>query len=150
VHTICLRLLQLHLAFIALFHVAIGVGLNVTPEFIPIVAKSYGAERVEVTDQLLVLVKPIGAFMFTLGVMAAVAAVRPLRYRAVIFSFAGLFFIRAMQRVLWGHEQTAAFGIPRERIIGNMVFFFLMSAVLVGLYLYVEFRSPAEPAKGQP
>src|SRR5579871_1770809 len=115
-HTIWLRVLQAHLWMIGVFHVVIGVGLNVSPEFIPVVAKWYGAERVDVTDQLLVLVKPIGAFMFILGVLAAVAAVRPLRYRAVIYSFAGLFFIRALQRLVWGHEQTAAFGISREHV----------------------------------
>ena len=151
--TIWLRVLQAHLWIICAFHVVVGVGLNVSPEFIPVVARWYGAERVDVTDQLLVLVKPIGAFMFILGVLAAVAAIRPLQYRAVIYSFAGLFFIRAMQRVVWGHEQTAAFGIPREHVNGNMVFFFLMAVATVVLYRYVESRSraaPTEPSRGKP
>jgi hypothetical protein len=142
-NTTWLRVLQGYLWFICAFHVIMGVGLNASPKFIPVVAAWYGAdpERVDVTPQLLVLVKPIGAFMFILGVLAAVAAIRPLRYRAVIYAFAGLFFIRAMQRVVWGHEQTEAFGIPYGHVMVNMVFFFLMAVTLAGLYRYVESRS---------
>jgi hypothetical protein len=152
-YKIWILLLQVHLWIISAFHVVIGVGLNLSPEFIPVVGKWYGAERVDVTDQLLVLVRPIGAFMFILGVLAAVAAVRPLRYRAVIYSFAGLFFIRALQRLVWGREQTAAFGIPPERVTGSMVFFFVMAVALVVLCRYVEIRSRAAetvPSGGQP
>jgi hypothetical protein len=142
-NTTWLRVLQAYLWMICAFHVIIGVGLNVSPDFIPVVARWYGAERVDITHQLLVLVKPIGAFMFILGVLAGVAAVRPLRYRAVVYSFAGLFFIRSMQRVLWGHEQTEAFGIAPERVTASLVFFLLMAVTLLALYLYVERRSTA-------
>jgi hypothetical protein len=145
-HTIWLRVLQINLWMVCAFHGVIGVGLNVSPDFIPVVAKWYGATQVDITPQLLVLVRPIGAFMFILGVLAAVAAIQPLRYRAVIYSFAGLFFIRALQRVVWGNEQTAAFGIPQERVIGSMVFFFLLAVVLVVLYRYVESHSRAAVA----
>jgi hypothetical protein len=142
-NTTGLRILQAYLWMICAFHVVIGVGLNVSPDFIPVVAKWYGAEHVDVTSQLLVLVKPIGAFMFILGVMAGVAAVRPLRYRAVVYSFAGLFFIRAMQRVIWGQEQTDAFGIPPDRVTASLLLFLVMSMTLFALYLYVERHSSA-------
>lgn len=141
-NTAGLRVLQAYLWMICIFHVVMGVGLNLSPEFSRVVARWYGAERVDVTDQLLVLVKPIGAFMFTLGALAGVAAVRPVRYRAIVYSFSALFLIRAGQRLLWGHEQTAAFGIPAARVTTAMVMFFVMSVTLFALYRYVENRSP--------
>src|SRR5204863_2172524 len=100
------------------------------------------------TDQLLVIVKPVGAFMFILGVLAAVAAWDPLRYRAVVYAFAGLFLIRAVQRLAFGHEQTAAFAIPPDRVRMAMILFFVMAVSLFALYRYVESRSSAATTVG--
>src|SRR5687768_11032194 len=105
-HRTWLRVLQGYLWVVCAFHVVIGVGLNVHPEFTRVVATWYGAEKLDLNDQLLVLIKPIGAFMFILGVLAGVAALHPLRYRAVVYGFAGLFFIRAAQRLVFGQEHT--------------------------------------------
>src|SRR5262245_36295191 len=138
-----LRVLQVYLGVICAFHVVIGVGLNTTPEFTKVVAAWYGAERLDLTDQLLVIAKPIGAFMFIMGVLAAVAALNPLRHRAIVYGFAGLFAIRATQRLLFGNEQTVAFGIPPERVTAAMILFFVMAITLAALYRYVETRATA-------
>ena len=90
---VSLRLLQVYLWLICAFHVTIGVGVNCSRSFIETVAGYYGAS-VELTPQFLTILRPLGAFMFILGGLAAVAALEPIRYRAVGYGFAALFVLR--------------------------------------------------------
>jgi hypothetical protein len=101
----------------------------------------YGA-KVDFTQQFLTILHPLGAFMFILGVLAAVAARDPLRYRPIVYSFAALFLIRSLQRVLFKQDIEQAFQIEPVRNLGSMGLFLVMAISLAALQRYVESRAP--------
>ena len=125
--------LQVFLWGICAFHVIVGLGLNLSPAFPQFMAAYYGAE-VNWTPELLYLVKPIGAFMLALGVMAAAAARDPLSHSSIVLGFVVLFVLRGIQRFAFQEEIASALSIESGRNIGNAVFFLLMAAALVWLF----------------
>jgi hypothetical protein len=132
-----LRLLQGYLWVICAFHVITGLGVNFSRPFIDTMADWYGA-KVDFTPQFLTILHPLGAFMFILGVLAAVAARDPLRYRPIVYSFAALFLIRSLQRVLFQQDIEQAFQIAPTRNLLNMGLFLVMAITLTALQLHVE------------
>ena len=94
-------------------------------------ARMYGAQVEQLSPQLLYILKPLGAFMLALGVMAACAAWKPHEYRGVIYAFVGLFVIRASHRIVFGNAITEIFGISSGRNWANAAFFFGLAAALV-------------------
>jgi hypothetical protein len=137
-----LGLLQIFLWCVCAFHVIVGVAVNFSTDFIKLMATWYGA-RVDLTPQFLAIMHPLGAFMVILGFMAAVAALDPLRYRPIVNGFAALFFIRALQRVIFKQQLEGAFAIDAGKNTASMVFFFLLAASLFLLYRFAEKRSSA-------
>jgi hypothetical protein len=128
------RALQAVMWFVCLFHVAVGVGLNVAGmDFVDTMAKFYGAEVKEWSPQFLYILRPLGAFMLALGIAAAAAALDPRRYQAVIYAFVVLFVIRATHRVLLADDVQSIFGIENSRSMVQMVFFYGLAAALVVL-----------------
>jgi hypothetical protein len=104
-----------------------------------VMAGWYGA-TVDFTPQFLAILHPLGAFMFILGVLAAVAAQDPLRYRPIVYSFAALFLIRSLQRVLFKEDIERAFQIEPTRNLASMGLFLVMAISLAALQRYVESR----------
>lgn len=125
--------LQLLLLLIGVFNATLGVGLNVSPDFPQLVARYYGA-TVEFTPALLYLVKPIGAFMLVVGVMAIAAARDPFRHGAIVYGIVLLFVVRGIQRFVFQDEIAVSVGIEASRNFGNGVFFLLLGATLFLLY----------------
>jgi hypothetical protein len=130
-----LIVLQVFLWLICAFHVIVGIGVNVSPEFPQFVAQYYGAQ-VNWTPELRYLVKPVGAFMLVLGVLAGVAARNPLGYPSIVYGFVLLFVVRGLQRLIFQAEIETAFDVASGRNLGNAVFFLLMAA---GLMLLLRF-----------
>ena len=137
------RALQAFLWMICAFHVIVGVGLNLSSAIPAGMASYYGAE-VNWTPQFVYILKPLGAFMFVLGILAAVAARNPLGNKMVVYGLVTLFVIRALQRVVFGGEIYAAFAIAPGRNIGNAVFFVALAVALFTLYRFVA-RSEVAP-----
>jgi hypothetical protein len=133
------RLLQAYLWVICTFHVITGLGVNFSRPFMATMADWYGA-TVDFTPQFLTILHPLGAFMIILGVLAAVAARDPLRYRPIVYSFAALFLIRSLQRVLFKHDIEQAFQIDPARNFMTMGLFLVMAITLAALQRYVESR----------
>jgi hypothetical protein len=104
-------------------------------------ASFYGAQ-VDWTPQFVYILKPLGAFMFVFGLLAAVAALNPLRHRPIVYAFVSLFVIRSLQRLVFGQEVYNAFAITPARNLGNMVLFLLLAASLLGIYRHVEKAQP--------
>jgi hypothetical protein len=126
--------------FVCVFHVAIGAGLNVSLTTLRVMAQIYGAQ-VDWTPQFVYILKPLGAFMCVLGLLAAVAARDPLRYGVIVYGFAMLFVIRGLQRLVFREEIVTAFAIAPGRNLINMAFFLGLGSVLFGLYRVVERQS---------
>ena len=125
--------LQTLLLMIGIFHIILGVGLNVSPDFPQLVAQYYGAQ-VNFTPALLYIVKPVGAFMLVVGVMAVAAARDPFGHRAIVYGLVLLFAVRGLQRFVFHDEIAASVGIEASRNIGNGIFFLLLGAALFLLY----------------
>jgi len=129
-----LQALRLFLWGICAFHVIVGIGLNVSPAFPQTMATYYGA-TVDWTPDFLYILKPLGAFMFVMGVLAAVAARDPLKHIAIAYGFVLLFALRTLQRIIHHGELFDTFGITPAHNIGNMIVFGGMS---LGLFLLVR------------
>jgi hypothetical protein len=136
-----LGVLKIFLWLIAAFHLIVGLGLNVSADFPQVMADYYGAQ-VNWTPEFLYIVKPIGAFMFALGVMAAYAARDPLNHVSTIYGFVVLFAFRGLQRLIFQGEIETAVQIASGRNTGNAIFFLLMAVALV-----VLLRLAAKPAE---
>jgi len=131
--------LQVLLLLIGIFNAFLGIGLNVSPGFPYLVERYYGA-TVEFSPALLYLVKPIGAFMLTVGIMAIAAARDPLRHGAIVYGLVLLFIMRGLQRFVFQDEIARSVGIEATRNIGNGIFF-----LLLGVILFVMYRMSKSP-----
>ncbi len=125
-----LTFLSVLLWTVCAFHIIIGAGINIFPEFPKLMASLYGAQ-VEWTAQFQYILKPLGAFMLALGVMAAIAARDPLSNRAIVYGFAVLFVLRALQRLVFQTEIESLFAISVERNLVASVFFFALAVALL-------------------
>lgn len=125
------RPLQILMGFVAVFHIGVGLGLNLMPGFVETMAGMYGAEVAEWSPQFTYILYPLGTFMLALGAVAALTATQPEKFRAAVYVFAGLFIIRALHRLLLGDTITEVFTISSGRNYGNATFFFGLAAALI-------------------
>jgi hypothetical protein len=125
-----LKALQVMLWFVCAAHILIGGSINLFPGMLPIIADAYGA-NVNWTAEFTYILKPLGAFMVTLGLIAAIAARDPLRYRPVVYAFVLLFVMRCLHRLLFGQLLFDTFGISQSRNVLNLVFFLACGVALV-------------------
>ncbi len=144
-----LTLLKVALWITCAFHVIVGLNLNLPlgvglKEWVG--AGLYGAQVDWNQPQFVYILKPLGAFMFTLGIMAAIAARDPLRNKLIVYSFALLWFIRSSQRIVFWAEIQNAFAIPTSSMISGLILVFL-SGVLLVILLYFADR-PCQPKPG--
>ena len=117
------------------FHILVGLSLNVDLGLREWVGSSLYNARVDWSDgQFAYIMKPLGAFMIALGVMAAMAARNPLANRSIIIGFVILFTMRGLQRLLYMREIESVFAIPSSRSLVQMVVM-LAFAVALGLLL---------------
>ncbi|HEY5544414.1 MAG TPA: hypothetical protein VIK50_00015 [Gemmatimonadaceae bacterium] len=91
--------------------------------------------------QFAYIMKPLGAFMIALGVMAAMAARNPLGNRSIIIGFVILFTMRGLQRLLYMAEIESVFAIPSSRSLIQMA---VMLALALGLFLLLRAASAGE------
>lgn len=134
------RILKAYLWFIAVFHVFVGVAVNVSPTFTQMIANGYGA-RVDWTAQFTYILHPLGAFMIILGLLAGAAAREPERYEGVVLGFVLLFAIRALHRVVYADVLTQAFGIAPSRNTMNAIIFAAQAILLFFLWRAARTRA---------
>jgi hypothetical protein len=142
--------------FVALSHVALGLGIMLAPGFQRFMGEMYGA-NVTWTLELQYLLRPMGVFMLGLGVIGIAAALDPLRYRVVIHGFVLVLLLRVAQRVVHREEIAAAFDLGIGRQMVNGAFFFLIALALLALTSVVgrgagggAARPRAEPTDPRP
>lgn len=129
-----LQLLKWLMWGVCAFHVIVGLGLNLFPEFPKLMAGYYGA-TVDWTPGFLYIIKPLGAFMLVMGVLAGFAATDPLKNAPIVYGFILLFALRTLQRIVHQGELLDTFGITTGRNVGNMVFF---AGLALGLFLLLR------------
>ena len=127
-------LLRFTMWFVCIFHIGVGLALNLDIGLKEWVATSlYGAHPDWSDAQFVYILKPLGAFMISLGVIAAIAARDPLGQRGIVYAFSLLFALRALQRLVFLGESSRAFAIAPGRTIGAMVA--MVALALLLLYL---------------
>lgn len=125
--------LQILLWGICGFNVIIGLGLNLSPDFVHVVASYYGAE-VDWTPAFMYIIKPLGAFMITVGLLAGIAARDPLKHAGIVYALALLFLMRGLQRFVFMDEIANAVNIEAGRNAVNGIFFMALAVILVVIY----------------
>ena len=124
------------------FHVLVGLSLNVDLGLREWVGGTLYSAQVDWSDgQFAYILKPLGAFMIALGVMAAMAARDPLGHRSIIIGFAVLFTMRGLQRLLFLGEIERVFAIPSSRSLVQMV---VMLSLALALVLLLRAASAGE------
>lgn len=114
------------------FHILVGLSLNVDLGLKEWVGSSLYNAQVDWSDgQFAYIMKPLGAFMIALGIMAAMAARNPLGHRSIIIGFAILFTMRGLQRLLYMNEIESVFAIPSSRSLVQMVVMLSLAAALM-------------------
>jgi hypothetical protein len=142
-----LTLLKASLWITCAFHILVGLTLNLDIGLKEWVGSGlYNAQVDWSQPQFVYILKPLGAFMFVLGIMAAIAAVNPLHNRLLVYGFALLWLIRSLQRIIFWQDIQSAFAIPSGSLITGTIFVFL-SGVLLLVLLYFADR-PRQPQVG--
>jgi hypothetical protein len=139
-----LTLLKGVLWLICACHIAIGAAIMSSGALQERIAALYGAQ-VQWTPQFVYILRPLGAFMLVLGLVGMAAAVNPLRYRVLVFGFAGLLLLRVLQRVLLHDEIQQAFGVGMTRTMVNAGFFLILAALLLVLLALASRKATANP-----
>ena len=126
------RWLSLFLWVVCAFHVLVGLSLNLELGLREWVASTLYNAQVDWSDgQFVYILKPLGAFMIALGIMAAIAARDPLGNRSIILGFAILFTLRGLQRLLFMDEIQRVFSIDASRSLLQMVVMWALALSLV-------------------
>ncbi len=140
-----LRVLQGVLWFVCVTHIALGASIMLSGAFQQKAASFYGAQ-VEWTPQFVYILRPLGAFMFMLGVVGIAAALNPVRYRVIGYGFVGVMLIRVIQRIVFRADIEQVFQISSARNLTNAAFFLAIAVVLAVLLLLASQRPAPVPA----
>ena len=144
-----LTLLKVALWITCAFHILVGLSLNLPfevglKEWVG--SGLYNAQVDWSQLQFVYILKPLGAFMFILGLMAAIAARNPLPNKLIVYGFVLLWLVRSLQRIIFWQEIQNAFVIPTASLMSGTIFVFL-SGVLLLVLLYFADR-PRQPEAG--
>ncbi|MEW6009341.1 MAG: hypothetical protein AB1629_06890 [Candidatus Omnitrophota bacterium] len=89
----------------------------------------YGA-NVALNPQINYIIRMLGAFVFTMGVLGGIAAYEPVKNKAVINVIILLLAIRVLQRLIFAKEIFETFGISSSRNLSNIIFFIAIALAL--------------------
>ncbi len=137
-----LRVLKGVLWVVCASHILIGAGIMLSGTLQQKVAGLYGAQ-VDWTPQLIYILRPLGAFMFMLGVVGIAAARDPIRYSVIGYAFVGVLLIRVVQRIIFRGEIEQIFHIGPVRNLTNAISFLVLAVVLAALLFAAGRRSEA-------
>ncbi|MBI2932009.1 MAG: hypothetical protein HYY16_10200 [Planctomycetes bacterium] len=112
-------------------HLAIGLTIMLFGAAgVRLAARMYGVENVPETPAFLYILKPLGAYMLAVAVMAAFAIADPAKHRVVIYGIIALLAVRVAQRLIFGAEIREAFGVSSTHMAVQSLFFAAMAVAL--------------------
>jgi hypothetical protein len=109
-------------------------GNKVTVETI---AFLYGTE-ITLTPQLIHVIRMMGAFVFSMGLLAGFAIFDPIKNCRIIDGVVVLLFLRVIQRIIFMTQIYNAFGISYLRNFINAGFFLIIAVALLVLRLKIR------------
>ena len=119
------------LGIVSITHVVIGIVGMIPPIPIGIALAFYGATDLDISIQFKHVLQMYGAYMFTIGIMAALAAWNPLKNKAIIYGICILFFVRVLQRLFFFQEADETFGISAPYYWIQTAVFLLIALFLI-------------------
>ncbi|MCP4413745.1 MAG: hypothetical protein GY808_14390 [Gammaproteobacteria bacterium] len=135
-----IHLVRFECALIAVYHIFIGVAATLTPEGAAQVAPvMYGISLdvfAPMKSEYIIIIRYMGAFAITLGVLMAVAAWNPQKHRTIIFGGAIFFLIRILDRILGADTLVALFNTSSTQNILYMLFMASIVFILGAFVLY--------------
>lgn len=128
--TLILRVL---LAYAALSHLLIGLAAIAVPpgDLADLIIQIAYGSSFEIDPTAHHVIRILGVFMMSLGVLTVFAARDPQRYIGVIYALAFVFVIRTLQRIVFAGEIQENFGISSGRLISQSLFMIALGLALV-------------------
>lgn len=132
------KILKILVAFIGIYHIAIGAGLMFSPEFQSFAVSTYGASfEWNIRDTYYIRI--IGSFAFVLGSLALVASTDPLKYWLFLMCYVEFFILRDIHRHLYSQELYAGFSVsPFVNLMTSVIF--ALQAVALGFLIWLARR----------
>ena len=142
------RLLKILIAFIGIYHLAIGFGLMFSADFQRFCVAAYGA-NFDWTIRDTYYIRVIGSFVFVLGSLALAAATNPMKYWLFLVCYIEFFILRDIHRHLYAEELYAGFAVtPFINVMTSVVF--AIQAIAIGVLVWLvrgqDGRVPSLPS----
>lgn len=132
-------ILRVYLLLICAYHIISALATNFPLGWKECIASDLYSAKVNWDEpQFVYIIKPLGAFMFALGIMAAIAATNPIRNRAIGYGFATLFTLRGIQRIVFKDEIMNTFKISEDSNTRATAFQFGSAAAIIALYALAD------------
>ena len=128
-----LRFVKALLWLVCATHLSMGLAGVCSPALGVEVARVFYGAHLESTPVAIHLLRIIGAYMITIGILGGIAARDPQKHRPFIFALAILLAIRVVQRLVHADEIHNTFGVSEVRIWVQSAYFAALSGAL--LYL---------------
>ena len=123
--------LKVLLGLAALSNIVIGL-LGVIPA-IPVgkVATLFYSAVLMVSPQLEHITQMFGAYMLTLGILAALAIVNPVKNKFIVYGVVFMLFLRTLQRVIFAGQASLVFEIPVVAYWVQTVVYFAVALLML-------------------
>ncbi len=129
--------------FMAAYHFLVGALLIVSGEASIRFASVALGYTIEPDPALGVAGEVLGCYMIAFGLMLALVARDPHRYRSMLLVAAAFVAVRIVQRIVFADKVIEVFAVPEARYWGSCVF-----VALLGFGLLVFWRSLASARPG--
>lgn len=140
------KALRILLWIAAIYHLALGFSAMVLKTQATDLARIFFKFNLSPTPELLWLLNPFSAYLLAFGVMLAITATNPLRYRPFLFIAVGLFCLRAIQRAWFLMN-----GPPELKVITdsaqNGIHLAVVAAMAIGMTVLAMQIKPVEPGR---
>jgi hypothetical protein len=138
-----LTALRLVLWAIAIYHVVLGVGAFLSPDLAQQIAKSIFGIEIVLDPAMAFVVKVLGVYAITFGIVAVVAARDPARYRVLLDVIVVLYAMRIATKLLFKSQAIAGLDVGPTRI-------WVEAALLAGFGLAVLLLRPRPEVSAAP
>jgi len=119
--------------FVAIYHVTMGGILFVSGELALKVAKLLGGVSISGSPEMGILGEILACYLIAFGLMVALAAWDPVKYRGALSVGLVLFALRSIQRLVFADKVIAVFHVPPvSHYTGTAVV--IIFAVVLGLF----------------
>ena len=116
--------------FIAVYHILLGGVLIVSGDLSIRIASLAHGWTIEGSPELGIAGEIVGCYVIAFGLMLAVAAIDPVKYRAFISVGIALIALRLLQRVVFADKVMATFDVAAGRYWGTFVWVLLLGVLL--------------------